>query len=53
MVTKKLTSFTLSFETAKKMDEYCKEKLINKSKFVEWLINNHIDNKNDKNKKGV
>jgi len=43
MKNRKLVSFTLSHETIKKLDELVKTKSINKSAFIERLINQEIE----------
>jgi len=39
----KLTSFTLKLETIERLEKMVKEKSINKSAFVDRLINEEID----------
>ena len=43
MKSKKLVSFTLDMKTIKRLDKLSKEKSINKSAFVDRLINQEID----------
>jgi predicted DNA-binding protein len=47
MKNKKLASFTLSHETIKKLDNLVKTKSINKSAFIERLINQEIEKQNN------
>lgn len=42
-ITTKMVSFTMKFETIKRLEEYSKKKSINKSGFVDRLINEEID----------
>ena len=43
MRNKKLVSFTLDIETVKRLNKISKEKSINKSAFVDRVINQEID----------
>lgn len=46
----KLTSFTLKLETIERLEKMVKEKSINKSAFVDRLINEEIDKENGEKK---
>lgn len=47
-VTTKMVSFTMKFDTIKRLEEYSKKKSINKSGFVDRLINEEIDKEEKK-----
>ena len=49
MKTTKLVSFTLKLETIERLEKMVKEMSINKSGFVDRLINEEIDKDNRKN----
>ena len=42
-ITTKMVSFTIKHETIERLEEYSKKKSINKSGFVDRLINEEID----------
>ena len=42
-ITTKMVSFTIKLETIKRLEEYSKKKSINKSGFVDRLINEEIN----------
>ncbi len=48
MKTTKLSCFTLKLETSKRLEEYAKKKSVNKSAFVDRLINEEINKENGK-----
>ncbi len=48
MKTTKLTSFTLKLETIKRLEKLVKTKSINKSAFVDRLINQEINKEEEK-----
>lgn len=48
MKTTKLVSFTLKLETIKRLEKIVKEKSINKSGFVDRLINEEINKEYEK-----
>lgn len=45
----KLVSFTLKLETIERLEKLVKEKSINKSGFIDRIINQEIDRGNNKN----
>ncbi len=51
MKTTKIVSFTLKHETIERLEKMVKEKSINKSAFIDRLINEEIDKENNKNGK--
>ena len=51
-VTTKMVSFTIKFETIRRLEEYSKKKSINKSGFVDRLINEEL-NKEENEKKSI
>lgn len=50
MKTTKIVSFTLKLETIERLEKMVQEKSINKSAFVDRLINEEIDRENLKRK---
>lgn len=46
---KKVFSFTLDEEIIKKLDDYCKDGLITKSKLVNKIISDYIKNNSNNN----
>lgn len=48
MKTTKLASFTLKEKTIKRLEEYSKKKSINKSGFIDRLINEEINKEENK-----
>lgn len=48
MKTTKLASFTLKLKTIKRLNEYEKKKSINKSGFIDRLINEELDKEDSK-----
>lgn len=50
MKTTKLCAFTLKLETIERLEKMVKEKSINKSAFVDRLINEEIDKENGEKK---
>ena len=49
MKTTKIVSFTLKLETIERLEKMAKEKSINKSAFIDRIINQEINKENDKN----
>lgn len=49
MKTTKIVSFTLKLETIERLDKIAKEKSINKSAFIDRIINEEINKENESN----
>lgn len=49
MKTTKLSSFTLKIQTIKRLEAYAKKKSINKSGFVDRIINEELDREENGN----
>ena len=47
-INRKLACFTLSHETIKILEEFSKKKSINKSRFIDRIINEEIERDNEK-----
>ncbi len=48
----KLLTVSMTPEVKKKFDEYCEENIKNKSRLVEWLIEQYIEKYNTENEGG-